>query len=46
MASQSDEYKTSELEDYVVPDVSVKELLGMIPYVLEHDRAAAGSPVV
>ena len=45
MASRNDEYNTSELEDYVVPDVSVKELLSMIPYVLEQDRVAAGSPL-
>ncbi|KAI5824274.1 hypothetical protein K523DRAFT_315563 [Schizophyllum commune Tattone D] len=31
MASPNDQYNTSELEDYVVPEVSVKELLSMIP---------------
>ncbi|KAL1744096.1 fatty acid desaturase-domain-containing protein [Schizophyllum fasciatum] len=30
MATQN-EYKTSELENYVVPEISVKELLGFIP---------------
>ena len=46
MASQNDEYNTSEQEDYVVPDVSVKELLSMIPYVSERDRVGTGLSVV